>query len=242
MKREYHKWHSPSLQRDMELLVFGHAGAAVLLFPTRMGRFYEYEDCGVIAAVRGKIEQGHLQVFCVDSVDAEGFYCGSRPPAARVARHLQYEQYLLGEVLPLVRRKNPGAALISAGCSLGAFHAVNFALRHPRLFCKVVGLSGRYDLSQGTGHYRDLLQGHWSEEVYFNMPNQYVPGIGDPGLLRALRSLEIVLAVGRDDPFLGSNRYLSYALHERGVPNALWVWHGEAHRPRHWRKMAGLYL
>ena len=32
MNREYHKWFSPRLQRDMELLVFGHAGRAVLFF------------------------------------------------------------------------------------------------------------------------------------------------------------------------------------------------------------------
>lgn len=29
--RSYHRWFSASLQRDMELLVFGHAGARVVL-------------------------------------------------------------------------------------------------------------------------------------------------------------------------------------------------------------------
>lgn len=125
---------------------------------------------------------------------------------------------------------------------LGTFHAVNLALRHPRFFCKALGMSGRYDLSQQIGHYRDLLQGHWSEDVYFSMPNQYIPGIIDPGLLHSLRSLEVVLAVGQDDPFLGSNSYLSGALHGKGIQSALHVWDGEAHRPRHWREMVGLYL
>ncbi len=36
MNREYLRWFSPSLQRDMEMLVFGHAGARVLVFPTSM--------------------------------------------------------------------------------------------------------------------------------------------------------------------------------------------------------------
>ncbi|MCC9167918.1 esterase family protein [Pontibacter harenae] len=242
MNREYHKWYSPSLQRDMELLVFGHAGAAVLFFPARMGRFYDYENWRVIEAIRDKIEQGHLQVFCVDSVDTESFYCEGCHPSARVARYLQYEQYILTEVLPLIRQKNPGGAMVSAGCSLGAFHAVNFALKHPRFFCKVVGMSGRYDLSQQMSHYRDLLQGHWSEGVYFNMPNQYVPSIDGLELLDSLRRLEITLAVGQDDPFLGSTSYLSRALHGKGVHNTLHVWHGEAHRPRYWRKMVALYL
>jgi esterase/lipase superfamily enzyme len=35
MNREYHRWYSHRLGRDMELLIFGHAGAKVLVFPTR---------------------------------------------------------------------------------------------------------------------------------------------------------------------------------------------------------------
>jgi esterase/lipase superfamily enzyme len=31
MKRDYHRWQSPRLHRDMELLVSGHAGARVLV-------------------------------------------------------------------------------------------------------------------------------------------------------------------------------------------------------------------
>ena len=58
----------------MELLVFGHAGAKVLVFPTRNGRFHEYEDMRMTAVLRQKIDNGELQLFCVDSVDAESFY------------------------------------------------------------------------------------------------------------------------------------------------------------------------
>ncbi len=48
MKREYHKWYSHSLKKEMELLVFGYAGAKVLFFPPRMGRFYDYENWKII--------------------------------------------------------------------------------------------------------------------------------------------------------------------------------------------------
>ena len=44
MNREYHKWFSPSLGRDMELLIFGDAGEPVIFFPTRTAHFYDYED------------------------------------------------------------------------------------------------------------------------------------------------------------------------------------------------------
>ncbi|MBC8077315.1 MAG: esterase, partial [Chloroflexales bacterium] len=39
MHRSYHAWHSPALGRTMELLVFGHGGTPVLVFPTSRGRF-----------------------------------------------------------------------------------------------------------------------------------------------------------------------------------------------------------
>ena len=74
MNREHHRWYSPSLGRDMDLLVFGHAGARLLVFPTSKGKFYEWEDRGMMQAMGESIENGWLQVFCVDSVDEESWY------------------------------------------------------------------------------------------------------------------------------------------------------------------------
>ena len=56
MNREYHFWWSWRLNRNMELLVFGHAGAKVIVFPTREGRFYEYENLRMTEVLRdGKL-------------------------------------------------------------------------------------------------------------------------------------------------------------------------------------------
>ncbi|MEJ7609377.1 MAG: esterase, partial [Bryobacteraceae bacterium] len=79
----------------MELLVFGHGGARVLVFPTRQGRFYDYENWGLVAALQNSVDRGQLQLFCVDSVDSETLYCRSCAPHAKVARHAQFEQYIL---------------------------------------------------------------------------------------------------------------------------------------------------
>ena len=92
MNREYHRWYSPSLERDMELLVFGHAGARVLAFPTSMGRFFQWEDSGMISALSEQLENGQLQVFCVDSVDSESWYAKERPQAERAWRHVLYDR------------------------------------------------------------------------------------------------------------------------------------------------------
>ena len=242
MNREYHKWFSPALGKDMELLVFGHGGASVLFFPPRTGRFYEYEDWRLIEVLAPKLEQGFLQIYCVDSIDSESFYNSASSPEHRIERHLQYEQYIVNEVLPLMHYKNPGSYMISAGCSLGAYHAVNFAFKYPQLFNKIVAMSGRYDLTKQLSHYSDLLEGHWNETIYFNMPEQYIRHLTDENTLSQLRQLEIVLAVGGEDVFLESNTILSQLLTEKGIYNNLYVWDGEAHKARYWRKMLDVYL
>ncbi|WP_022822059.1 esterase family protein [Hymenobacter norwichensis] len=242
MRREYHKWDSTALGRPMELLVFGETGARVLLFPTRKARFYDYENWGVIEALQLKIEAGLLQVYCVDSIDAESLYAFNKPPAERICRHLRYQQYILEEVLPLSVAQNPNPFLIAAGCSMGAYHAVNLAFRHPNLFGKVVGMSGRYDLTQGMATFQDLFQGYVDENVYLNTPNRFIPHLADEFYLTQLRRLEITLAIGNEDAFLQDNLFLSQQLASKDIRHELPIWEGEAHNPAAWRRMVDLYL
>ena len=126
MNREYRKWWSPALGRDMELLVFGDRGAPVLVFPTSMGRFYQWEDFGIVSHMAPRIDAGWVQLWCVDSVDGESFYNKAATPQDRARRHLAYERYLVDEVLPAIRFANGVDQLIVAGSSFGAFHALAF--------------------------------------------------------------------------------------------------------------------
>ncbi len=242
MHREYVAWWSTCLQRRMELLVFGHTGVRVLVFPTRSGRFYDYENWGLVASLQPAIAQGYLQLYCVDSIDRESLYATDSPPWQRIARHRQYEAYILNEVVPFSQQRNPDSHLIAHGCSLGAYHAAALAFRHPQRFCKVVALSGRYDLTTPVGSYRDLFDGHYDELIYFHMPCHFLPELTDPLLLDALRRLEIILAVGECDVFLPNNRRLSEILWNKGIWHALHVWPGEAHCAADWRQMVPHYL
>lgn len=242
MKREYHKWHCATLGRDMELLVFGHAGARVLAFPTRCGRFYDYENHGLVGTLAHQIGQGWVQLICVDSIDQETFYNNWCHPRDRVLRHIKYERYILDEVLPLSRAINGNPFLTVLGCSFGAFHAMNIALRHPHVFDRVVALSGRYDLTQSPDGFRNLLDGHYDHDVYFNMPNHYMNNIGDNGALDAIRRLDIKMVVGENDPFLDDNRRLSETFWQKGVWHQFRVWSGRAHGFRRWREMLGWFI
>ncbi|MDQ3855534.1 MAG: alpha/beta hydrolase-fold protein [Chloroflexota bacterium] len=235
MNREYHRWYSPSLERDMELLIFGHAGARVLAFPTSRAHFYEWEDFGMVNAMRDYLDQGWFQLWCVDSVDAESWLAGWKHPADRAARHAQYDRYLVSEVVPLMAHRNPHPYLITTGASFGAYHAANFAFKYPHLVGRMIGLSGWYDIRRFTGGYSD-------DNVYYNNPPDFLQGEHDPQRLDALKSQDIVLVVGRDDYMVHNNEHLSSILWSKGIWHALRVWDGWYHDWPYWHQMIRMYI
>ncbi|TAF46542.1 MAG: esterase [Sphingobacteriales bacterium] len=242
MVREYHTWFSPILNKEMELLVFGHAGHAVLFFPTRGARFYDYENWGVLDKLHDKINAGLLQIYCVDSIDKESFYSNEKFPEEKINRHVHYENYIIKEVIPFVNKKNKNAYKIVAGCSMGAFHAVNIALRHPKLFNKVVGMSGRYDLTKKMGDFNDLFNGFFNDTIYYNMPNQFLNNLNDTKILKAISKLDITIAIGKTDAFLENNIYLTTILNKKKINHNFIIWEQEAHKPPYWKDMVWLYF
>jgi esterase/lipase superfamily enzyme len=233
--REHHRWHSPALHREMEMLVFGHGGARVIVFPTSMGRFFEWEDRGMVGALGEHLRRGWVQLFCVDSVDAESWYARWKHPADRARRQTAYENYVLHEVLPFSQHRNGTPFVMATGASFGAYHAVDMAFRNPWRFDRVIGLSGLDDIKENTDGYSD-------GEVFAHDPSQYISQIHDGGWLEGMRRLDIILATGRDDAFVGNNQYLSRALWDRGVGNALRLWDGWAHDWPWWRDMITQYI
>jgi esterase/lipase superfamily enzyme len=233
--REYHRWHSPNLGRDMELLVFGHAGARLLVYPTSQGRFYEYQDMGMVGALAEHLERGWIQMYCVDSVDSESWYARWKWPGDRAWRHVQYENYILREVLPLSAQKNPNPFLITTGTSFGAYHAANLAFRHPQLVNRIIGLSGIYDI-------RPWTNGHHDDNIYFNNPPDYMANERDPRRLAALKRQDIILVTGQDDAHRHQNEHLSGILWSKGIWHALRIWDGWSHDWPYWHKMIRHYI
>lgn len=231
MKREYLKWWSPSLGRDMEILVFGNSGVPMLVFPSSMGRFHEWEDFKMIDAMKHQIEAGYNQVICVDSVDMESFYNRLADPYVRIVRHRQYDSYITDEVVPFIHNQNENKFIIVAGASFGAYHALNVVFKHPHLFSKLVAMSGKYDI-------RSFMDGFYDDNVYFNNPVDFIPNLSDHLHLEALRKLDIRLVSGEWDMCLEAAVDMSDKLHRKSIPHALDVWGDQTkHDWPWWREM-----
>ena len=233
MHREYRKWYSPSLGRDMEMLVIGHGGMPMLVFPTSMGRFFEFEDRGMIDAVRHQYENGQLQAFCVDSVDSESCYAKWMRPQDRMHRYNAYQAYVMNEVMPLVRYMNWSQRIAAMGCSFGGYHAMNFALKHPDVFTDCVSHERRLRHSRLHGR---LLR---RERATSTIPPIILPNQSDDWYLGKYRDNKYMLAAGDWDICLGENQRFDGIMNAKGIPHRLDIWGPQQkHDWPLWQRMA----
>jgi esterase/lipase superfamily enzyme len=226
------------MQRDMEVLVHGQAGAPVIVMPSSWGRFYEWKDFLMIDTLADKIDAGHIQLYGIDSFCADSWYNDRLHPSERIGRHNAWESYVREELVPFIRSRNPNPFLITAGVSFGAYLAVNFAFKNPDLVRKTVGLSGSYSINR-------LVDGYYDESVYFNNPPWYIANLGDERLLGLIRGMEIALATSDND--LGICRERTYGMSEvlngRAIRHRLDDWQGGIiHDWPSWRRMIRDYL
>jgi esterase/lipase superfamily enzyme len=209
---------------DVEgVLVLGHFGRPVLVFPAQEGTRYEWEERGMVAAVAGLLEEGRVKLYCVDSWDSGSWHDEWLPLEDRARRHERYEQWLVEHVAPLVHADCGGPQdIVTAGVSFGAYHAANLTLRRADLFPLAMCLSGIYDVAA-------LGWGARGDAVYFNNPADYVSGLGGDHLdwLRSRARLLLVVGRGRWEDSTGSldqTRRFAALLAAKGIPHELDVW------------------
>lgn len=236
MRREYQRWFSRTLGRDMEMLVFGHGGRPVIVFPTSMGAFFEYEDRGMVGALAGKLDAGELQLFCISTLDKETFYAKMVSPRDRINRYLQYEDYLTNELMPFVTQQNGSTTAGVTGCSFGAYHAMVMALRHPDVFTSCISMGGAFDIMR-------FLHGYFDEDAYLLSPPHFLPNLTDPWFLERCRQNKWVLVTGERDICRADTEHAARLLSHKDIPHSLHVWgNGSEHDWPEWIKMAAAYI
>jgi esterase/lipase superfamily enzyme len=223
------------------LIAYGHWGRPLLMFPAEQGRRWDYEQNGMIEALRPLVDAGRLKVYCLDSYDAGSWHDQSIPLEERARRHAAYEQWITEEVAPWIHADTNGGEPIVTGCSFGAYHAANFALKRADLFPLAVCLSGVYDVSV-------VGWGERGDAVYFNNPMDYVSHLEGDHLdwLRSRANLVLVVGSGRWEDTTGaleSTRGFAGLLAEKGIRHELDVWGSDIpHDWPSWRRQMAHHL
>ncbi|HMQ47176.1 MAG TPA: esterase [Saprospiraceae bacterium] len=239
MKREIHQWHSPSLNKNMEIAVYGHYGFALLLLPTAAADYLEYERFLMLDVIERQVNEGRVKVFSINSINAESWLNNHMHPRHKAIRHTQFNDYVYNEVVPFIRNSTShDTPIITCGASLGALHSANLFFKRPDLINGVIAMSGDYNLGTYTKGYHD-------QDVYFNSPMEYIPNLNDEYFLPRLRSsqhIHIVTGSGDwENP--DASRRFSAILHAKGIPHELDIWGPDMpHDWPTWRKMLPYYL
>ena len=192
MNRETVTAHSKNLGKDMSIRVYGESGWPIIAFPIQDAMSDSYEQFGMVDAMKDYLEGGKVQLFVLDSVDAEGWSDRGGDNVLRVKVIEAFYNYVCEEVVPFVHERN-GSDLrpLTMGCSLGATHALVAFLRRPDLFQGVIALSGGYDAQ--------FFFGDWmNTTLYFNSPVHFLPNTPqDHPYISLYNRREIVLCCGQ---------------------------------------------
>lgn len=245
MYTKYYQEYSHTLQREMEFQVYGHAGKPCIVFPAQDGNYYDFENFGMVDTVKEEIEAGKLQLFCIQSVDKDS-WSAFWDQHTRIMHHETWFSYVCEELLPRLRslhnqtaHENYQGKFMTTGCSMGAYHAVNFLLRRPDLFDSVIALSGLFHASYFFPNYND-------EVIYMNSPVDNLPNmeITHPHA-EALRKCQIIICCGQgnwEDEAKVDARILDEQFKRLNIPAWIDLWGNDVDHDWPWWKIQFPYF
>lgn len=231
MHEHLHRWHSPNLNMNIDVLAFGTRGYPVILFPTSLGRYYENKDFKLIESVSWFINEGLVKIYCPDGIDRLSWYNRGIHPADRVRNHIHYDLMLLQELVPLAQRETGVGKVATAGCSFGGYHATNFAFKHPEVVKYVFNMGAAFDI-------KVQLDGYYDDNVYFNNPMDFLPNSDSS----SFQEMNVVLGTGTHDMCWNENEKMASILRQKRINHWLDVRPDAKHDWPVWREMFPHYL
>jgi esterase/lipase superfamily enzyme len=233
---------SPAIEAEGGVIVYGHWGRPLLAFPSEQGAAHDWESMGMVSAIGSLLEAGRVKVYAVGSFDAGSWQRHDLPLEERARLHGRFEDWILNQVVPFIHDDSGGPGeILSAGCSFGAYHAANFALRRADLFPLAICMSGVYDVTR-------VGWGERGDAVYFNNPADYVAHLHGDHLdwLRGRVNLLLVCGQGQWEDTTGaldSTKSFAGLLAEKGIRHELDLWgHDVPHDWPSWRRQLAHHL
>ena len=234
----------PGNDADLAVVRYGSWGRPVLLFPSENGSASDAENNGMLEAVRPLIDAGRMSLFCVDSLDGWSWSHTELPTEERAHRARAYSDWLSRSVLPWVQDEvGHDAQVVTAGVSLGAYHAVHLTLQRADVAPLAIGLSGNYDPTTWNGW------GDLGDATYFANPTAYVANMAGDHLDWVRSRVSLLLVVGQGafevspTRALPATREFAELLSRKGIRHELDVWgHDSAHDWPWWQRQLAHHL
>lgn len=218
---------------------WGTYGQPVLVFPTAGGDAEEIERFGIIKVLAPLIDAGKIKVYSCDSVAGKVMVTQEGSPGHRQWALNQFHQYVRHELVAAVRSDchTEGIELISAGASIGAFHAAAVLCRFPDVFSKAIAMSGTFDLR------RFMSADHFGDDYWVSSPLHFVPTLNGHHLHK-LRTRFVLMASGEGKAEdINESWALARVLGGQGIPNRVDSWGQQTpHDWMTWREMLPTYL
>ncbi len=235
METQYFKKNSASLGHGMEMKIWGTTGQPVLFIPTEEGRFYDFENYGMLDHCAPWIDSGEIMVCAIDPIDGETYF-SQKNPHERILLHERWLTYITEDVVPLLVekvREQKGArekvGILAFGCGMGGTHAANLYLRFPFLFNGLLSLSGTFSAANYFPTFRDDL-------VYLNSPVDYLPNMAeDHPYMKAYRRHRGVICCGQGQgEHPKTVKQMRDVCAEKGIPIWVDLWGDDVTRDWSW--------
>ncbi|MBU2493965.1 MAG: esterase [Bacteroidetes bacterium] len=217
------------------MLVFGHSGLPIVLFPTALGRYYETKDFGLIDSVKDFLENGKIKIYCPDTIDNESLLNYYIEPDERINRQIIYENLILNEVIEFAKYESNFDKIALAGCDLGAYQAANNSFKHPDLVSHLITMGGTFDIKR-------FIFGYYDENCYYNNPPDYLTGLNDLKYIDEINKINIMIGTGEKDICYEENKLLSKILTEKNFLHRFDVLPDADHNWPWWRHMFYNYI
>lgn len=235
--KDTHRWYSPILKSETQIVRWGNFGMPLLLYPTAGGDAEEVERFFLIKQLAPFIHEGRLKVYSIDSVNGRNWITADSI-AHRVWIQQQFDKHVREEVVPLIRRdcQSGNIDIMTAGASLGAYNALVSICRHPDVFSHAICMSGTYDLQR-------FMEGEWYDEYFHQSPILFVPGLPEEWI-NQLRKRFVLLTTGQGkNEAPGESWRVAHVLGSKEIPNRVDLWdHTWPHDWNTWREMLPKYV
>lgn len=226
MQEFYHKFYSQFIEKEFELLVFGHSGKPLILFPQANGRYFSLKDRGIINYFEEELDKGEVKIYCPDLIDDEIWFT-SETGEEKINRYIQFEKLLMYEIIEFAKYETGTDFVSLGGFEFGGYYAANIAFKHQYTVEGLISFDGEYDAEK-------FLGGFYNDDCYFNLPLHYLGNCTDPW---KYNHINIKLGVTKDGLFSEQNKSLSWILNAKGIGHKIEMISPVGNKWQTWRKM-----